>query len=479
MTQPSRPAPAPRAPATPPDPGGSGAERVLATLFAVVDGWGVRRDPDDRWVAGVCAGLARRWNVDPVVVRVGLVVLTMLSGIGVVAYLVAWMLVPQADGPSVAETAVARHGSSWPVVAALAAVPVLAVMVTLGSGNGVAGDFILPAWLSVVVLVGLAFYARSVRSDADRPRSGRSTTTSAPPPPSSSDERSSGREDPATPRAPTAIRPFPTSAPGAQATGAVGQFTQIPTGVEAVATPALADAPRTMPPALRSGGPATGPRPARVERRRAPRRRRAGALATLCATAAALIAYGLALLVPRQAGWEHVRPQVFAFAAALAVSALALVFVGMAGRRGGLISLLALILAVGLAISADPSSGTWRAGVGDSNWVPTATTDMAYRLGVGEATLDLSSFPQTTAGSAPTVTARLGVGELIVSIPSDLTVLVNARAGLGTIDDNGTARPASGGGGQVSLSKTYGGGPPDLVVDASVDLGQITIRKAS
>jgi len=54
---------------------------------------------DDRWIGGVCAGLAHRFNLDPLLVR-GIVAVTVLvGGFGIVAYGVAWALLPEArDG---------------------------------------------------------------------------------------------------------------------------------------------------------------------------------------------------------------------------------------------------------------------------------------------------------------------------------------------------------------------------------------------
>jgi phage shock protein PspC (stress-responsive transcriptional regulator) len=45
-------------------------------------------------VAGVAAGIAARLNVDPVLVRLGFVVLSFLNGFGLVLYLVMWLLIP-------------------------------------------------------------------------------------------------------------------------------------------------------------------------------------------------------------------------------------------------------------------------------------------------------------------------------------------------------------------------------------------------
>jgi phage shock protein PspC (stress-responsive transcriptional regulator) len=55
------------------------------------------RSRDDRWLGGVCGGLARYAGVDANLVRL-LVVLGTVLGLGslLVAYLVAWVLMPEA-----------------------------------------------------------------------------------------------------------------------------------------------------------------------------------------------------------------------------------------------------------------------------------------------------------------------------------------------------------------------------------------------
>jgi len=47
-------------------------------------------------IAGVCAGLARRYAMPVFLVRV-LMVAAGLAGVGVVAYPVAWVLIPNED----------------------------------------------------------------------------------------------------------------------------------------------------------------------------------------------------------------------------------------------------------------------------------------------------------------------------------------------------------------------------------------------
>jgi signal transduction histidine kinase len=63
--------------------------------------WTVRRDPDDRVVAGLAAGVAERLGVDPVYVRAGFIVLGFVFGLGVLLYLAGWAATSdQVGGPS-------------------------------------------------------------------------------------------------------------------------------------------------------------------------------------------------------------------------------------------------------------------------------------------------------------------------------------------------------------------------------------------
>ncbi|HEY1664800.1 MAG TPA: PspC domain-containing protein [Trebonia sp.] len=57
----------------------------------------LRRSADDRMLAGVAGGIARYLNVDATLVRIGVAVLTLLTGAGAALYIAAWLLIP-ADG---------------------------------------------------------------------------------------------------------------------------------------------------------------------------------------------------------------------------------------------------------------------------------------------------------------------------------------------------------------------------------------------
>lgn len=59
------------------------------------------RSRKERLVAGVGGGLASYFNVDPLLVRVGLLILSMFQGLGILIYMVLWFLVPNEDSHAV------------------------------------------------------------------------------------------------------------------------------------------------------------------------------------------------------------------------------------------------------------------------------------------------------------------------------------------------------------------------------------------
>jgi phage shock protein C len=51
----------------------------------------------DKKIAGVCGGIAEYFNIDPTLVRLGWIVLSVITGIvpGVIAYVIAAIIMPQ------------------------------------------------------------------------------------------------------------------------------------------------------------------------------------------------------------------------------------------------------------------------------------------------------------------------------------------------------------------------------------------------
>jgi predicted membrane protein len=95
-----------------------------------------------------------------------------------------------------------------------------------------------------------------------------------------------------------------------------------------------------------------------------------------------------------------------------------------------------------------------------------------YHLGAGKLTLDLSSVEFPAAGKAVDVT--VGLGNLIIDVPDDAVVTVEARSGIGQVDVFGQTGS--------NIEATYNGtatpaGAPHLDLDAHVGIGQLQVNR--
>lgn len=57
----------------------------------------LRRSQSDRKVAGVCGGIAEYFSVDSTLVRLGWVLFLFAGGSGVLAYIIAWIVMPEGE----------------------------------------------------------------------------------------------------------------------------------------------------------------------------------------------------------------------------------------------------------------------------------------------------------------------------------------------------------------------------------------------
>ncbi len=57
------------------------------------------RSRQDRMIGGVCGGIAEYFNIDPTLVRLLAVASIFLAGSAVLAYLIAWIVVPEDPSP--------------------------------------------------------------------------------------------------------------------------------------------------------------------------------------------------------------------------------------------------------------------------------------------------------------------------------------------------------------------------------------------
>lgn len=141
------------------------------------------RSRDDRILFGVAGGLAEFFDIDPVLVRLGWVLLTVASaGIGALAYIVMAIITPNASQPVSREVGPVGDGSNESteqVVEAsvdespprrqvarnifgvgLIVVGVIVLLGNLGVFDSIRWDIVLPA---IIVTLGLAILLPSIR----------------------------------------------------------------------------------------------------------------------------------------------------------------------------------------------------------------------------------------------------------------------------------------------------------------------------
>lgn len=106
------------------------------------------RAREGRVVGGVCAGLGRYFNVDPIIFRIGVIVLTLVGGAGLLAYIAALLLIPSDDSAAAAEPSRNR----WLVI--LGVVLLLCVTWPFLLGGGLVLGFILVPF-AVLVAAGV------------------------------------------------------------------------------------------------------------------------------------------------------------------------------------------------------------------------------------------------------------------------------------------------------------------------------------
>ena len=391
---------------------------ALDKFFGALRRPGIRRRTHDKWVGGVCSGIADRLGVDPVIVRAALVLLALLGGAGITIYLVAWALLPN-DRDEIPAQRALRDGDGGSIVLLVFA----AMALFGGSAFGGAWWSGNPGWGFPwgLVLTGLFIWWLVQRSDN----------------PSDADQRVRNQQL-ATPT---------TSAPTPDAAG----------------------------PSPASGGPAP-----KASRPLAPRRlgrRSGGPLMALVAIGLALATYGSLLWAGAELSWtgDH---QAIAFAGSLAAMGLLMVVLGLAGWRPGFVTFVAIVLSIAALSSAAIPNGIHLGGrIGDATWAPTSVSgDANYQLGVGNGVLNLSGLP-TEGLSEAKIPAYVGMGELKVVVPQGLTVKVVGHVGLGEILLPTDAGSNGQGGSDVSRSIVIGNGPTEVVVDAGVGIGQLTVVK--
>ncbi|QIM21602.1 PspC domain-containing protein [Phycicoccus sp. HDW14] len=456
---------------TPPSGGSTVLDDGLERLRRV----GIRRDTDRRWFGGVCAGIAARFDVDPLLIRAAAIALTIAGGIGLPLYLVLWLLLPDRGGEILGERAL-RHGDAWAIVlAVLAGVVVLGALVSIGSGGDAWGGSF---WL--LIPVGLVVWVLATRSRSPRPTPWAAQTAYPPPPPPGGTPMSA----PSTPYAASA-GPAPTAPPAGyrhpptpygQPTAPYGSVP--PQGQYGQPGPYGGTPTPPVPP--RPIAPQPPPVPP------APRRRRPSGFVGLVTLGLVIALVGLGVAVADPLGFSG-EPVVLGLALALAGASAVVLGLGATGRASGFSGFLVIVLGLTTVFATLVSHIPTTNGMGDRVWTPTTTSLPAtYHLGVGDAQLDLAGLATLEAGATPaTIDVSLGAGELRVVVPEGLDVRVENQVGVGDVSHE--VRTATGGtttvddrsGTDYTQDVTIGDGTPVLVVSAEIGIGDVVIIEES
>lgn len=438
------------------------------------------RRSEDGWIGGVCAGLATRLGLDPLVIRALFAVLSLAIGLGVLAYLVAWLLIPDTDEDVHLEEAL-RNGEGASVVLLVATV--LSVFGTFGwfgsgwFGDGFWGGNIFWGLLSLLLLVGGAAWLWSEwRGRADPGFYGRHVSTSAPP---------TGASDS------TAVA----STGGAQGASdntwghtlsdaGWNHDTSGPSSSHDHSTPGTSDssrAPGTGATAWvpQERAPAAAPRtPKPPKPPKRPGRRSAGAAGTLLGTGLALAVGGGLYWASGDYDWPG-NPLLIALAGALGVLGLTVLVLGLAGRTSGFPGFLAVVALVATALFLPIGDHFVPSGrMGDYTWSPRTVAeleaDTPFRVGAGTGTLQLHGLsPDELNGES--ITASVGFGQLVIDLPDDLTVQIDAGTAGGVVR-NHAGDSSYIGGLNITEDIVIGEGPVDLIIDARVGFGEILLE---
>jgi phage shock protein PspC (stress-responsive transcriptional regulator) len=483
--------------------------------------WTIRRSTSDAKIAGVCGGIARHWNVDPVLVRVGWVLLALSGGVGLVLYVAGWLLIP-ADGKEKAlihdllgEQADKLSREAW-----------IAVVVVACLLGGAALSSVVPFSVGPALILALIWYFGYYRTKVRRspgpppaPPSDTPPPAVQPPPPTQfyhhpgpptpftqasdawreriiqvqQDTTAEQTADPAG--AQHSAGPRFTASPGRETTpptgdaprpGSAPQPASVPLGsrgwpIEAgedrsepsgwARPPAADDAQAFLahpdPVGLYTPEPAgAGVRTKPADRRSARRLRLIGLVVLGLTLTGLAIGDAAGLPVPHTAY----------LAASLLVVGLVLVAATWLGRARGILPvgiLLALVTMVATAAPHVPPPTDWQ----PQTMSYSSTADFPTggdRVDIGAASVDLSHL--TLTGDA-SYSATVDLGAIVVTVPPETNVVVDYTVDAGSVTVFGVEQ-ASG----TELHDVVKPDAPDpalhtLTLKLTADVGQIEVKR--
>lgn len=376
-------------------------------------------------VGGVCAGMARRWRVDPNLLRIAIVVLAFFGGLGVAAYGAGLLLMPREGQTQMPVQRYLPFTRSWSTPTVIAAtIGALVVIVGLTSSGGVGLG-------PVLIIFAVWFFGF----------------------------RNHGQTRPAPPPEPT---PFERAADAWR----VRMAEQQTPGYEDVALPAPAEQRWTQPYTdpvsdlvVRDNEP-----PAVLAARR--RRWQPWGLAI------ALVGVGIFVVVMLGLAGLPATPLAYG-SAVLAALGLTLLLTARSGRPPLLLP--ATIIAGLVTASMMGSASAIRlADVGDYHRVVTTGSELSdVTVTAGDVALDLSKLELTADRH---LTIKVNAGSVDLTLPADVTSEVTWKVSAGSFDTEGVSRDGFDLSGVNSYPATIPGAPT-LKVTVDVDFGEVAVRR--
>ena len=459
---------------TPPPPPPPGAGRDPASGGG--SGWSppfqVLRSSHERKLGGVAGGLAAAANLDPTLVRIA-IILGCLTGWGILAYLIAWAVIPEEDPNKSRYLMPAPEPTGKYLRIGLLVVSGIGVLQVLGAILGIVSSALIgiglfparifgvghdtgfdggEALLGLLLLIGglLLVFRRHLpwlpTFDGGPGTGGGTWAPPTPPPPG------------------TALATRPGHSPGSggagasAASGEPGGFA----GTYGAAAPPTAGS---------SNFGARASAAARIARTNGP-------LLLVRAIGWLVALWFLAGLVVGGAFWLSGAVDVNLPALPIVTSVVALGVLGYtlvrSRRIGAVIGAIALLI-VPTSLSAALTRVDGQAG--DRSVTPIAMTDLErkYRHSVGALDLDLSRL-QLPAGSRTPIDITMGVGQIDVVVPWDADVESKASVGAGTFNLFGNRQTG------VNLNgRTHSNGQPGapvLVISGEAGVGEVIVRRA-
>ncbi|MHC3468315.1 PspC domain-containing protein [Streptomyces sp. 7R007] len=417
-----------------------------------------RRDRRYKMLGGVCAGLGRQCDMDPVIFRITLVVLSATGGLGLIFYGFAWLFVPYDDEEeNEVRKLLTGRVDGQALTAVLFALVGCGVFLSMLKNGGVLAFAVVLSLL----LAGAGYWSRQ-RGTPDPDPLAAQAVADAPP----------EAQAPPVPAAYPSWWRDPIVKDGTHVGGTGylwGPRDSRDRDIAAAVNISLgtswsdrAGSRTPRPPAPRPRGP-----------------RWIGGWLFLLALLAGGLGTGLTwhdhtLATSLQTG----------LACALVVLGLGIAVSAFLGRTGAGSVFLAIVTAALLAGSAalpKDISTHWSR----TTWTPTAAADVRphYQLGSGVGTLDLTKA-RPDKGETVSTRAEVGAGRLEVIVPNDVTVRLNIEVGVGDIqlpgDDKKDVDVEPGKQKDLTLPPVTGGkNTGTLDLDLEVGLGQAEVTRAT